>query len=407
MTFWNRFGLDRFIVVRNCLVIFYLVSVLFGFSLHVYDRTKKRLVASKLITVYSFALAIIPCLSYKIANQLLTLEGERKSIVASVVDSIESLLLIQSLVFGTLRRFRTWKETAEIFEEIFAIANGLGYPLRTVVYVVMKRMLKKVVIGFTLLIVPVASIAMQKYQIEQVPIDWIALLVTMYPKVMIVNATGLFYGQVMFVGRFFEILNQKLGTLHQEVTRELAIISFGKSSNLYTEKLRQIVILRERVYILAQRLNKAYSYQMLIIFTLISILILNQFYFLSTVVNRYARYSEDVSARLSVAVLFMCILNFHEAYKVADACEQAIEESRATADILHKFNALNINPELKKNIEMFLIQLLHHPLKFTACGMFSLDYTVIFSIITSTASYLIILMQFDLADNGNRNCTTV
>ncbi|KAL1397620.1 hypothetical protein pipiens_009623 [Culex pipiens pipiens] len=229
----------------------------------------------------------------------------------------------------------------------------------------------------------------------------------MYPKVMIVNATGLFYGQVMFIGRFFEILNQKLDILHQEVSRELAIISFGKSSNLYTEKLRQIVILRERVYILAQRLNKAYSYQMLIIFTLISILILNQFYFLSTSVNRYARYSVDVSSRLSVAVLFMCILNFHEAYKVADVCEQAIEESRATADILHKFNALNINPELKKNIELFLIQLLHHPLKFTACGMFSLDYTVIFSIITSTASYLIILMQFDLADNGNRNCTTV
>lgn len=276
MTFWNRFGLDRFNVVRNCLIICYLVSVLFGFSLHVYDRTKKRLVVSKFITVYSFALAIIPCLSYKIANQILTLEGESKSIVASVVDGIESLLLIQSMIFGTLRRFRTWKETAEIFEEIFAIANGLGYPLRTVLYVVMKRMLKKVVISFTLLVVPVASIAMQKFQIEQVPIDWIALLVTMYPKVMIVNATGLFYGQVMFIGRFFEILNQKLGILHQEVTRELTIISFGKSSNLYTEKLRQIVILRERVYILAQRLNKAYSYQMLIIFTLISILILNQ-----------------------------------------------------------------------------------------------------------------------------------
>lgn len=46
---------------------------------------------------------------------------------------------------------------------------------------------------------------------------------------------------------------------------------------------------------------------------------------------------------------------------------------------------------------MFSIQLLNQDLDITAYGLFKIDYTLIFSVVASTASYLIILIQFQLA----------
>ncbi|XP_062542153.1 putative gustatory receptor 28a [Armigeres subalbatus] len=77
--------------------------------------------------------------------------------------------------------------------------------------------------------------------------------------------------------------------------------------------------------------------------------------------------------------------------------------SKKTSEILHRYNSLHIDAELKQTVEIFLIQLMHHPIKFTAFGMFTLDYSILFSIITSTTSYLIILIQFELADNCKKD----
>ncbi|XP_029708535.1 RING finger and CHY zinc finger domain-containing protein 1 isoform X3 [Aedes albopictus] len=88
----------------------------------------------------------------------------------------------------------------------------------------------------------------------------------------------------------------------------------------------------------------------------------------------------------------------YENYIVDILCKDC-HKSNKTSEILHRYNSLHMDAQLKQTVEMFLIQLMHHPIKFTACGMFTLDYSVLFSIITSATSYLIILIQFELADN--------
>ncbi|XP_058818810.1 putative gustatory receptor 28b [Topomyia yanbarensis] len=121
--------------------------------------------------------------------------------------------------------------------------------------------------------------------------------------------------------------------------------------------------------------------------------------FLFTNVYRYFRYSTSIHALQTIAVLFMCILNLYEAFCIADACEITMEQSSKTSYLLYRFNTLNLDAGLKQNIELFLIQLIHQPVKFTAFGMFTMGYTVLFSIITSVTSYLIIMIQFELTDN--------
>lgn len=41
--------------------------------------------------------------------------------------------------------------------------------------------------------------------------------------------------------------------------------------------------------------------------------------------------------------------------------------------------------------------MLNQDLSITAYGLFKIDYTLIFSVVASTASYLLILIQFQLA----------
>lgn len=48
------------------------------------------------------------------------------------------------------------------------------------------------------------------------------------------------------------------------------------------------------------------------------------------------------------------------------------------------------------------MQLIQNRLVITGCGMFTLDYSLIHSIVAAATSYLIILIQFELADLNER-----
>uniref|UniRef100_A0A182VUF9 Gustatory receptor n=1 Tax=Anopheles minimus TaxID=112268 RepID=A0A182VUF9_9DIPT len=82
---------------------------------------------------------------------------------------------------------------------------------------------------------------------------------------------------------------------------------------------------------------------------------------------------------------------------IVGACGKIREESRKTQKLLLRLNLNPMDHKLKQSIEVFVLQTLHQPLEFTACRMFTLDYTVLFSIAASVTNYLIILIQFEMA----------
>nr|CAD7573886.1 unnamed protein product [Timema californicum] len=51
-----------------------------------------------------------------------------------------------------------------------------------------------------------------------------------------------------------------------------------------------------------------------------------------------------------------------------------------------------------RKLKLFSLQLLHSKIQFTACGFFTLDYTLLHSIVAALTTYLIILIQFQLSD---------
>ncbi|XP_034944092.1 gustatory and pheromone receptor 32a-like [Chelonus insularis] len=76
-------------------------------------------------------------------------------------------------------------------------------------------------------------------------------------------------------------------------------------------------------------------------------------------------------------------------------------EMTRTSKIVSKLMSINeTHPQVKYEMEQFLIELLHRNVDFTACGLFSIDGSLLTSIISTTITYLIIFLQFKRSNRG-------
>uniref|UniRef100_A0A1S4KKK6 Gustatory receptor n=1 Tax=Culex quinquefasciatus TaxID=7176 RepID=A0A1S4KKK6_CULQU len=103
----------------------------------------------------------------------------------------------------------------------------------------------------------------------------------------------------------------------------------------------------------------------------------------------------------TVSYLFGTIWNLLQLMQTAEAlrmCSHIYEQLNSTSNLLHRFNP-NGDLKLKRRIDMLQVQMMHNPIRFTACGMYTLDFSVLFLIVASVMSYLIILVQFEVANN--------
>ncbi|XP_023314881.1 gustatory receptor for sugar taste 43a-like [Trichogramma pretiosum] len=86
-------------------------------------------------------------------------------------------------------------------------------------------------------------------------------------------------------------------------------------------------------------------------------------------------------------------------------CHMVSVEARKTGTLVSQALASNWQPEAKKQLEIFSLQLLQRPVEFTACGLFFLDRGLVTSIAGAVTTYLVILVQFQNADEtkGTKN----
>nr|XP_049461634.1 putative gustatory receptor 28b [Anopheles coluzzii] len=85
-------------------------------------------------------------------------------------------------------------------------------------------------------------------------------------------------------------------------------------------------------------------------------------------------------------------------YYIVSASSEITEEAEKTGVLLNEFLPTDPNPRVERCIESFAIELLHEDFKINNCGMYDVDYTLMFSMIATITSYLIMLVQFQLAE---------
>ncbi|CAL1688435.1 unnamed protein product [Lasius platythorax] len=77
-----------------------------------------------------------------------------------------------------------------------------------------------------------------------------------------------------------------------------------------------------------------------------------------------------------------------------------------TGKVVHNILSCAIGKEAKSELKEFSLQILHRKIQFTANGYFTLDNSFLHSLIGTVATYLVILVQFQMGSSGSQcNCT--
>lgn len=108
-----------------------------------------------------------------------------------------------------------------------------------------------------------------------------------------------------------------------------------------------------------------------------------------------------------VYTAYKCVIVIYISWKTKIDSQKTGVQLHKVANVVDENHLYNVCNHLS-------LKLLNHHLNFTACGFFDLDMETIYSISGAITSYLIILIQFNLAtkrpttvgDNGNSTTIT-
>jgi gustatory receptor len=169
--------------------------------------------------------------------------------------------------------------------------------------------------------------------------------------------------------------------------------------NRDTVTLTRVKALQEyhmHLYDVVQLLNSAYGFQVLFCFGFIFIQLITYYNIAIDLVvkmlSRKAGIATDIQewSSLCTGVLFSVILTF-----VTVSCEQANEEANRTGHLVH---TVLLKPDLSRDLiqqlQLFSSQVSNLRVKFTACGFFTINSSLICGIGGVVCTYLIILHQF-------------
>jgi hypothetical protein len=93
-------------------------------------------------------------------------------------------------------------------------------------------------------------------------------------------------------------------------------------------------------------------------------------------------------------ILVWGTINLTKLMALTASCHGATQRANHTAVILHRILLMRpLHPDVKAELQMFSQQLLHRKLQFSPCGLFPIDFTLLFSLAGAVTTYLIILLQ--------------
>ncbi|XP_025263741.1 gustatory receptor for sugar taste 43a [Camponotus floridanus] len=94
-----------------------------------------------------------------------------------------------------------------------------------------------------------------------------------------------------------------------------------------------------------------------------------------------------------------CIFHIWTLLVIVEPAYATLMQAKKTAVLVSQLLSVDHDREGIKQLEIFSLQLLHRPLEFSACGLFTLDRTLVTSIAGAVTTYLVILIQFQKDDD--------
>jgi gustatory receptor len=180
-------------------------------------------------------------------------------------------------------------------------------------------------------------------------------------------------------------------------------LEMGISSNRDEPAHRsQLFLMRGIHYILcdlASSVERMYGLQILVDFTVSFITLTTCIYFSIQFITQFhtqneVTENESVIKAFCISLVWLSLVTIR-LVTITASCNAASTEANHVTHILQRILLEpQLHPHTLKTAKLFLQQVTHRPLHFTAWGFFTINYTALGTIIGSVATYLVILLQF-------------
>ncbi|XP_033223109.1 gustatory receptor for sugar taste 43a-like [Belonocnema kinseyi] len=112
-------------------------------------------------------------------------------------------------------------------------------------------------------------------------------------------------------------------------------------------------------------------------------------------------HDEHCSYRVITMQILWIVFHMMGLLVTVQPCYWSCVQAKETGVIISELLTLKWDIEIRKQLEIFSLQMLHRPLEFSACGLFIMDRTLVTSIAGAVTTYLVILIQFQSGDDDD------
>lgn len=162
----------------------------------------------------------------------------------------------------------------------------------------------------------------------------------------------------------------------------------------YVSKIRRLREIHDNLNHVASDINMMYGFQILVDITNTFIDSVATLYFSIMYAKKGTEGGDTTTYYGLIANASWMLLFFLKMTAITLSCHFASNEANGTATILHKKLLTEMKPDTEKEVQSFLQQVTNNKLYFSACGFFHINLGTLHAMISSVATYLVILLQF-------------
>ncbi|CRK93975.1 CLUMA_CG007501, isoform A [Clunio marinus] len=107
------------------------------------------------------------------------------------------------------------------------------------------------------------------------------------------------------------------------------------------------------------------------------------------------------SILFKLMLIVFAMLHSLQLLLIAKAAKYLQHEGNRTKHLWYRFNFLpqNLPVAIEKSVEEMKLHMVLNPIAIELCGMFTLNYFILYAVIATGAEYLVMLIQFDIGSS--------
>uniref|UniRef100_A0A182NZ99 Uncharacterized protein n=1 Tax=Anopheles dirus TaxID=7168 RepID=A0A182NZ99_9DIPT len=205
---------------------------------------------------------------------------------------------------------------------------------------------------------------------------------------------------------FVQLIKNRLQLIN-ELLVELTAYGSEEPPGIRMKIINDVKNLYTHLHLLALNINKAYGARLIFILMTLFVTLTTLLYYCTMKLfrilwlGRWASGGELLGTFWRVlSTLAWAFISTFRILRICSVCNAAKTEAQKIGSLIHGLGWQTNCSRTKSMVRLLSLQLQQQRIEFTAGGLFPIDHGLMFNIVGSLATYLLILIQFDIAQNG-------